>query len=793
MTSMTPHAPHEFPGSKADALAWLRPRLERSQVLELLWFRAADWRADADAVVRRVMERFPSQPIIVRSSALDESNAQSSNSGVNDSITNVDSGNPEAVGSAIRQVLASYGSEAPGHQVLVQPMLAGVRWVAVVSTMDRDSAAPYDTFVYSETPEDTEVITSGHGRSLRQYVRHRDCRLPCPSPELEMALAAVREVESFFAVPLELELAVGRDGRMTLFQARPVIDCSRGEAAPREALAEALSALARQLPPASTPEADIFGVMPDWNPAELIGTRPAALAFSTYRRLFSDLSWAEARRDLGYTDLTGTPLVRSFVGCPFVDVRASFRSLVPAGLEPALRERLVGFQLAVLRQHPHLHDKVEFEVVASCFSPAWGRKARKLRANGFSEDEVSRVADSLRGLTRRLLEPDWVGRDLAQLARLPSVPRDGPPAGLLRSALAALEACRRDGAVPFARLARLAFVSVQCLREAASEALLEPREFDAFFRSLRTVVAELNASLARVQSGEAPPDEFLRRFGHLRPGTYDLTSPRYDEAYATYFSPVLVPRPGAGGGAERAQVPEAGGAAPFELSAHSRRGVLAFLREVGSGLSPEALFAFFRAAIEAREDAKLQFTRVLSDSLRAIQRAGEQLGAGPAELQHLGLGDLEAVAEAADPAAELRRRHLANRPRHRLTQAVKLPDLILQAADVQHHDTYLHSPNYVTRSSVTGPVVLEPDLTRRDLAGAILCLRAADPGFDWVFAHRIGGLVTRFGGANSHMAVRCAELGLPAVIGCGEADFRRWSAARILRVDCASQTVGVVV
>lgn len=779
----------DFPGTKADALAWLKPQLTRSRILDLISFRIADWQADSDRVLQRIAEQFPRQQLIVRSSAMDESNAESSNSGVNDSITNVDSGNRQNLFAAIEQVQSSYASGSQRHQILVQPMLQGVRWVSVVSTMDRDSAAPYYTFVYSEAPEHTEVITSGSGRALRQYVRHRDCTRRCPSPELEIALEAVQEVEALFQVPLELELAIGGDGRMYLFQARPVIDCSRGQAAPAEELSDALSVLHGQLPATSRPDADIFGVMPDWNPAELIGTRPAALAFSTYRRLFADISWAEARRDLGYTDLTGTPLVRSFLGSPFVDVRASFRSLTPAGLSAGLRERLVGFYLTVLRQHPHLHDKVEFDVVISCASPGWSRKARKLVANGFSLGEVEELGGSLQRLTRGLLDPDHVRRDLAQVGSLPPVAREGSPAELLNAALEAIEICRREGAVPFARLARLAFVSVQWLREAVEEAALERREFDEFFRSLRTVVSELNHSLAQVQQGSISVAEFLQRFGHLRPGTYDLTSPRYDEAYTSYFGPLVADVTGSTGPTE--PPPES---SRFELTTRSRESVVKFLKGLGSTLTPEAMFAFFRAAIEAREDAKLQFTRLLSDALQAIQLAGARVGLTPSELQHLDLDDLRAAA--ADPAhleKELRSRLAANLPKYRLTRAVKLPDLVLQADDVWHFDTYINSPNFITRATATGPVISEAALTARDLTGAILCLRAADPGFDWVFSHRIGGLVTRFGGANSHMAVRCAELGLPAVIGCSEADFRRWSRARLLRLDCASQTVSVVV
>ena len=40
----------------------------------------------------------------------------------------------------------------------------------------------------------------------------------------------------------------------------------------------------------------------------------------------------------------------------------------------------------------------------------------------------------------------------------------------------------------------------------------------------------------------------------------------------------------------------------------------------------------------------------------------------------------------------------------------------------------------------------------------------ADPGFDWIFGSKILGLITKYGGVNSHMAIRCAELEIPAGI-----------------------------
>jgi phosphoenolpyruvate-protein kinase (PTS system EI component) len=75
------------------------------------------------------------------------------------------------------------------------------------------------------------------------------------------------------------------------------------------------------------------------------------------------------------------------------------------------------------------------------------------------------------------------------------------------------------------------------------------------------------------------------------------------------------------------------------------------------------------------------------------------------------------------------------------------------------------------------------------LAGAIVFIPSADPGYDWIFTRGIAGLVTAYGGINSHMAIRAGELGLPAVIGAGETLFQAWSSARRLRLDCANRRV----
>ena len=59
-----------------------------------------------------------------------------------------------------------------------------------------------------------------------------------------------------------------------------------------------------------------FGVMPDWNPAEIIGIKPRPLALSMYQELVTNHIWSENRKIYGYKDLSQFHLMTTFYGTP---------------------------------------------------------------------------------------------------------------------------------------------------------------------------------------------------------------------------------------------------------------------------------------------------------------------------------------------------------------------------------------------------------------------------------------------------------------------------------------------
>ena len=80
--------------------------------------------------------------------------------------------------------------------------------------------------------------------------------------------------------------------------------------------------------------------MSDWNPAEIIGSRPKPLSLSLYKYLITDEVWALQRGQFGYQDVRPCKLVNLFSGPPYVNVKASLNSFIPADLSIKIKKKL---------------------------------------------------------------------------------------------------------------------------------------------------------------------------------------------------------------------------------------------------------------------------------------------------------------------------------------------------------------------------------------------------------------------------------------------------------------------
>jgi phosphohistidine swiveling domain-containing protein len=772
--------------NKARTLAQLEGRLSHAVVLPQVRFNAATWQrapvlpaGDADAVAGWLAN----SGVIVRSSAAAEDREGGSLAGHFTSVGGVR--DQAGLSEAIRTVVESFGATGEQDEVFIQPMLSDVVAAGVAFTRDPSSGGHYWVINYDDVSGQTDTVTGGAADNTRTLLLskwHRPDLAQLP-PWVEGLVAMLAELcELFGRDNLDVEFAVDRDGRLCLLQVRPLNIADGVESIGADQHRDTLDRIASKIRclsaehPYLCGKRSVYGVMPDWNPAEIVGVRPRPLALSLYKELVTDAIWAYQRDNYGYRNLRSFPLLISFAGLPYIDVRVSFNSFVPADLDEALADRLVNYYIDRLEERPSHHDKVEFEIIQSCYTLDLEQRLERLGEHGFRVDERERLSASLRDLTNRIIHGEsglWK-KDIEKIEKLRERQAllQGAELDPIAKAYWLLEDCKRYGTLPFAGLARAGFIAVQMLQSMIRVGVLSQDDYEAFMRSLETVSSAMAHDLVSQTRGA-----FLEVYGHLRPGTYDILSQRYDESPERYF----------GGGAQaEAAVAEEGA---FSLTLEQMNRLSALLEQHQLDHDVISLFNFIKSAIEGRELAKFVFTRSLSDVLVLLEAIGRRHGFSRQDMSYADVNVVRQLYMSADdPARVLGTAIAQGRETFRETRSLVLPPLITRAEDVYAFAMPEQEPNFVTLKRVQAPVTAKLD-EGVALEGQILFIPSADPGFDWIFTHNIAGFVTQYGGSNSHMAIRAAELGIPAVIGAGAEYYQQWSRAQLLELDCANRKV----
>jgi hypothetical protein len=57
----------------------------------------------------------------------------------------------------------------------------------------------------------------------------------------------------------------------------------------------------------------------------------------------------------------------NFAGTPYIDLRVDLNSFLPADLNKNISKKLINFFIDKLKKNPELHDKIEFELINTCF------------------------------------------------------------------------------------------------------------------------------------------------------------------------------------------------------------------------------------------------------------------------------------------------------------------------------------------------------------------------------------------------------------------------------------------
>ena len=289
-----------------------------------------------EAVNKKIKQKFKNQKIIIRSSSKNEDQFNSSNAGKYDSCV-VDEVNRESIKEKLNLVKKKLKSS---DEIIFQEYINKPDTAGVIFTRELNSNAPYYSINY-DTSGKTDVITSGsQSESISNVIVARNF---IKKSKYKKLLNVIQEIEKLFKNDrLDIEFCE-KDRKIFILQCRPLKSVKNQF--DDKLFFSALKNIEKKFknfqisPRALLGNYTAFSNMSDWNPAEMIGAKPTLLSQSLYSELITDSIWAEHRRKYLYQDVRPNPLMVSFLGCTYIDLKVDINSFIPENLDTSIKKK----------------------------------------------------------------------------------------------------------------------------------------------------------------------------------------------------------------------------------------------------------------------------------------------------------------------------------------------------------------------------------------------------------------------------------------------------------------------
>ena len=768
--------------TKGNTLKNLENKIQLFLTPESMIFSVSEWINKKQEIINIIRKRFKKKIIIFRSSTTFEDTEKSSAAGAFDSVLNINSNNVKEITKSIEKVIKSYKKKIKNisnQQILVQEMIQNIKMSGVIFTGDNQGYENYYTINYDDVTGRTDTVTSGNtAYSNKTLYVYKNKKNFLKSSRFKELIKATKEIESYYISPLDIEFCMTKKNQLYLFQVRPIVlkknslkkftkndfdkklkfEYDRIKKSFRKKNNFELSG-----------KTTIFSQMSDWNPAEMIGQFPSKLSYSLYSKLITDQCWLSARKKMGYKFFKDSSLMKSFAGRPYIDIRKSLNSLLPKNLNKNISQELVDKSILKLKIHPSSHDKIEFDLFPTCFS---FQIKKKLKDLGYKKNHRDIENKLLQMFKANLKDKNHgsIKYNLDKIEILNKIQKRNiyNKKFNILSIKRIIKDLKKYGIIPFSILARHGFVAKDLLISLKDIKILSETDVENFMRSFSTVTTDFLNDQVLLKNKQLSYKVFLNKYGHLRAGTYDIKSSNYSKMNKK----ILV----------NDEINSIINHEKFNLSHIKKMKIQKLLIKNKIDLSVNQFFDYLESSIKSREYAKFIFTKSINIILEKITSLTQTKKIKTKEIENLTIDQLMHLSKYSNGI--IKNKMDKNRKESELNKIIKLPEIIVEEENAYVGASVVSIPNFVTEQNITSKILFLENKIENNLDNKIILLENADPGFDFIFSFKISGLITKYGGANSHMTIRCNELNIPAAIGCGDAIFDKIKLATKINLNC---------
>ena len=757
-------------------------KISSAIIPKIFSFRVNDYKKNNKYYLKIIEKKF--KKIAIRSSNFFEDTKETSAAGKFLSILNIKANQKELVEHNINQVIKSYKNYKNNkNKILIQEMVQNILYSGVAMSCVKEDRSPYYVINMSKSSDST-VITSGKDNKNETFYIYENCKIKLPKNLFKIKKLIDDLKNKFNEDKLDIEFAINKKGQLFLLQVRKLITKEKNSYVKDKFFKKHLDKLSKKIKKIKKRnyfllgKTTSFGVMPDWNPAEIIGRRPNPLSLSLYRELITDNVWALQRRDYGYRNLENNGLLSSFFGMPYVDTRVDFNSWIPNELSNKLSEKLVNYYLNNFKKNPHFHDKIEFKIALTCFTFSTNKRLKALPDKIFTKFEKKEIFQSLKNINLiAYKELERAPKKLKELETRIKKISDSKTYNLDKIYWL-IEDCKKFGTLPFAGMARCGFIAVELINSLTEESVINLNEKQKFLKSIKTIASELNIDLQRKNK-----KKFLKKYGHLRPNTYDIDTLNYKDGFNTYFNTKNVK-------AKKIT------AKKFNFSKETMIKIDKLLHKNKHPVNALKLITFIKESIKMREYSKFVFSKSINEIFKNLKILFKRIKLSEDDIKFLPIQKIKELFYNLNHD-DLKKVFLEeiriSKLQYMRNKFIKLPSNIFHENDVYYFKLEKNEPNFITNQNVTGELLILRDLIKsKKYANKIICIENADPGYDFLFSYNIKGLITKYGGINSHMSIRCNELNIPAAIGVGDKIFSELIYSNKVQLNCTNNTLKLI-
>lgn len=431
----------------------------------------------------------------------------------------------------------------------------------------------------------------------------------------------------------------------------------------------------------------------------------------------------------------------------------------------------------IFKKNHNFHDKVEFEILFTCFNAETVDKLKIIKKTILNEQEKQKIKNELKKITLnsifkidddiKKIEILKKKQDHVQNSKIYSIDK----------IYWYLEDCKRYGTEPFAGLARSGFIAVELLNSMVNKKIIEKNEKNLFFKNLKSITTEI------LKDKNLSKKIFCKKYGHLRPSTYDILSKNYKENYDTLFKKNKSKH------STINEIPK------FQFSKKSKIKIKKFLKLLNSNLTLNKFLDFLKKGIQYREYSKFIFTKSIDFIFDEIKFLSKRNSINITKFSHLNIKMIKELyynLNNRDMKNLLEDNIKENMKDFEFNQFIELPQVIINPNDVFYFSEKNSKPNFFGNNIAENKVYFIDGNNFKNIDNKIICIRGADPGYDFIFDHKISGLITEYGGANSHMSIRCSELDIPAAIGVGSVSFNEIISSKKVFLDPLAKKISLV-